>query len=184
MGIYRKLLEGFSRIGSKRRGIAEDDLNRRQCHETLLAGALGVMWPARQGAARDVRSEMTELDHGGTATAVAQRSSPAEQLATYYRHVLFDNSLTPDRCFYSRGTVSPPSFLRLDAGKLPVDTEIFFTPPNALRLEWTSAPNGGWEATVLVETWRNRELQFEGDTLYFWCYTPDALARSPLPRLM
>lgn len=124
---------------------------------------------------------MTELDHGGTATAVAQRSSPAEQLATYYRHVLFDNSLTPDRCFYSRGTVSPPSFLRLDAGKLPVDTEIFFTPPNALRLEWTSAPNGGWEATVLVETWRNRELQFEGDTLYFWCYTPDALARSQLP---
>src|SRR2546421_5694295 len=57
----------------------------------------------------------------------------------YYRHSFFDNSLTRDAYYYSSGKVSAPSALALaGGGKLPVETKIFFTPPNALRLEGTS----------------------------------------------
>ena len=63
----------------------------------------------------------------------------------YYHHVFFDNSLTPDSYFYSAGKATAPSLLTLLDGKLPVETHTFLTPPNALRLEWTSHPGGvGW----------------------------------------
>jgi hypothetical protein len=99
----------------------------------------------------------------------------------YHRHIFFDNSRTPDRYFYSRGTVSAPSSLQLDNGKLPVETEQSFTPPNALRVKWKSAPGGYWEGAIEVERWRNREINFDGDTLSFWIFSPDALAGRLLP---
>ena len=69
----------------------------------------------------------------------------------YYRHVVFDNSLTPDSYFYSNGMANGSSFLALKDGRLPVETKTFLTPPNALRLEWQSQAGGGWEAEVRVE---------------------------------
>src|SRR5260370_38692069 len=59
----------------------------------------------------------------------------------YYRHTFFDNSITSDAYFYSSGKVPAPSSLLLKGGKLPVDTKIFFTPPNAFRLEWQPTNN-------------------------------------------
>ena len=85
----------------------------------------------------------------------------------YYRHSFFDNSLTPDAYFYSSGKASAPSALTLVNGKVPVEGKIFVTPPNALRLQWTSAQNGGWEAQVDVVRFRNREIQFRGNALSF-----------------
>ena len=38
----------------------------------------------------------------------------------YYRHVIFDNSLTPDAYFNSRGTTNGGSFLEVVNGRLPV----------------------------------------------------------------
>ncbi len=102
--------------------------------------------------------------------------------STYYRHVLFDNSNTPDSYFYSKGTVSAPSQLTLQGARLPVDTEHFHSPPNALRLQWTSDPNGGWQAEISLYKFRNRNPTFIGDQLVFWCYTPDA-EPFPLPSL-
>ena len=101
----------------------------------------------------------------------------------YYRHVFFDNSLTPDRYYYSEGKAIAPSSLDLDHGKLPVDTKIFFTPPNALRLRWKSAPGGSWEAEVNLDNWRNHPAGFDGDTLYFWCYSAEPLSADQLPRI-
>src|SRR5258708_1619286 len=60
----------------------------------------------------------------------------------YYRHTYFDNSLTSDFYFYSSGHASAPSSLELGNGELPVESKIFLTPPNALRLEWQSQTGG------------------------------------------
>ena len=58
----------------------------------------------------------------------------------YYRHTYFDNSLTSSSYFYSGGQAVSPSSLEQKDGRLPVETKTFFTPPNALRLEWQSQP--------------------------------------------
>lgn len=99
----------------------------------------------------------------------------------YYRHVFFDNSLTPDSYFYSAGKATAPSLLTLLDGKLPVETQRFFTPPNALRLEWTSQPGGGWVAQIKVVRFRNREIGFEGEVLSFWCFAPERIGSADLP---
>lgn len=101
----------------------------------------------------------------------------------YYHHVFFDNSLTSNFYFYSSGKVALPSRLELVEGKLPVDTQNSFTPPNALRLEWNSKPGGGWVAEIDLMAFRNRDLHFAGDTLHFWCFTPQQLATADLPQL-
>jgi hypothetical protein len=101
----------------------------------------------------------------------------------YYRHTYFDNSLTRDFYFYSDASAIAPSALLQKNGKLPVETKIFFTPPNALRLEWQSREGGGWEASIQVMDFRNRYPGFEGDTLSFWCYATEAIADSDLPLL-
>jgi exo beta-1,2-glucooligosaccharide sophorohydrolase (non-reducing end) len=99
----------------------------------------------------------------------------------YYRHVFFDNSLTPDSYFYSAGKATAPSLLTLVDGKLPVETHRFLTPPNALQLAWTSQPGGGWAAQIEVVKFRNRQILFQGDLLSFWCFAPQRIGSADLP---
>jgi len=99
----------------------------------------------------------------------------------YYEHSFFDNSPMPDVYFYSSGKPSAPSTLELVHGHLPVNTKIFITPPNALQLSWQSAKNGGWDAEIRVVNFRNRRIQFQGDTLYSWCYSEQGIAAGDLP---
>ncbi len=99
----------------------------------------------------------------------------------YYHHVFFDNSLTPDNYFYSSGTQTSPSTLALIDDRLPVERDIVHTPPNALRIEWNSKQEGNWTAEVHVKHFRNREHEFEGSTLTFWLYSPEAIAAADLP---
>ena len=108
-------------------------------------------------------------------------SSSAVADTEYYRHILFDNSLESDAYYYSAGKASSPSSLELDHGKLPVSTSIFFTPPNALRLKWRSVPDGGWEASIRAINFRNRQISFCGDVLYFWCFSEEGIPASELP---
>ncbi len=111
--------------------------------------------------------------------------SPAESGSTeYYRHVIFDNSLTSDSYFYSQGLANGASFLELKDRRLPVETKTFLTPPNALRLQWESQPGGGWEAEVRLNGYRNRFPELNGRNLYFWCFAPDAVAADDLPMLV
>jgi hypothetical protein len=100
----------------------------------------------------------------------------------YDRHVFFDHSLTPERYFHSEGKPVAPSVLLLARGRLPVDTLAFFTPPNALRLEWRSVDGGDWSASVHLNRWRNRP-ELLGDTLSFWCFSQTRLPAALLPRL-
>jgi hypothetical protein len=103
------------------------------------------------------------------------------QMWEYDKHVFFDNSITDQSYFYSEGNVTAPSTLTLVNNKLPVETKHFFTPPNALRLEWKSVEDGTWNAAVLISKWRNRDIDFTGDTLSFWCYAEYEIPGSALP---
>src|SRR6202049_974155 len=102
----------------------------------------------------------------------------------YYRHAVFDNSLTSDSYFYSHGMANGSSSLALKDRRLPVETKTFLTPPNALRLQWQSQVGGGWEAEVRVNGFRNRYPELEGHNLYFWCFAPEAIAGDDLPMLV
>src|SRR5947208_1773225 len=82
--------------------------------------------------------------------AAAQAPNP------YYSHVIFDNSLTADQYFDSRAQASNTSTVSTGKdGHLLVETKLFFSPPNALRLQWQSHPNGGWSAEIRVPDIRN-----------------------------
>ena len=134
------------------------------------------------------RSSLTSrrLPGGGLTVALAALIALALCSAAfadthYYHHVFFDNSLTPDNYFYSSGTQTAPSTLALVNDRLPVDHDFFHTPPNALRIEWNSKPEGNWVAEVHVKRFRNREHEFEGSTLTFWLFAPAAIAGPALP---
>jgi exo beta-1,2-glucooligosaccharide sophorohydrolase (non-reducing end) len=99
----------------------------------------------------------------------------------YYKHVFFDNSLTPDNYFYSSGSETSPSTLALVSDKLPVTSDNVHTPPNALRLAWVSKRGGNWAAEIHVKKFRNRQHLFDGDTLTFWCFAPETIAAADLP---
>ncbi len=99
----------------------------------------------------------------------------------YYRHTFFDNSNTSDSYFYSKGKAVEPSTLELRDGRAPVESRIFFTPPNALRLAWQSKPGGAWTLQISLVTFRNREILFYGDALFLECYSPAAIAAENLP---
>ena len=103
----------------------------------------------------------------------------------YYRHIIFDNSLTSDNYFYSYGQASSPSSIEQQQdGRLPVETKTYLSPPNALRLHWTSQASGGWEAEVRVMNFRYRFPQLDGHHLYLWCFAPQAIAAEDLPQIM
>jgi exo beta-1,2-glucooligosaccharide sophorohydrolase (non-reducing end) len=102
----------------------------------------------------------------------------------YYRHVIFDNSLTPDAYFFSAARSNGPSFVEETNSRLPVETKTFLTPPNALRLTWRSERNGGWEAEIRLMDFRYRFPELSGHNLYFWCFAPRAIRAADLPSLV
>jgi exo beta-1,2-glucooligosaccharide sophorohydrolase (non-reducing end) len=107
----------------------------------------------------------------------------AHQNSGYYSHVFFDSSLTSDQYFYSTAHASGASFLEQKNDRLPVETKIFLTPPNAIRLQWQSQADGGWEAHIKLVDLRNRVPEFLGHNLYLWIYSAQSIAAEDLPRV-
>ncbi|HEY6447037.1 MAG TPA: glucoamylase family protein [Acidobacteriaceae bacterium] len=101
----------------------------------------------------------------------------------YSQQVFFDNSLSPTNYFYSSGHTSRLSTLRLVDGKLPIESSTFISGPNALELQWTSAPQGGWVAEVKLYEWRNRQIEFPGANLWIWLYAPEGIRARDLPHV-
>lgn len=108
---------------------------------------------------------------------------PAAADQNFSQQVFFENSLSPQSYFYSLGTVTTPSTLRLVDGKVPVETSTFVSGPNALALEWKSMPNGGWDAELDLYNWRNRNVDFRGDSVFLWIYAKDRLEGADLPKI-
>jgi hypothetical protein len=101
----------------------------------------------------------------------------------YSDQVFFENSLSPRSYFYSSGKLTPPSTLELIDGKLPVESGTFVSGPNALKLQWESAADGGWSAELKLYEWRNRTLLFPGTKVYLWLYAERGIRAADLPRL-
>jgi exo beta-1,2-glucooligosaccharide sophorohydrolase (non-reducing end) len=99
----------------------------------------------------------------------------------YYRHVFFDNSNQREVYWQSSASDTSPSELRSAGWRLPVESTLFRTPPNALRIEWQSAPGGSWDAQIQFVAFPNRYPEFAGGTLYFWVYSPEPIAAADLP---
>jgi hypothetical protein len=98
----------------------------------------------------------------------------------YDRRVAFATSLTPDRYYYSEGAAVVPSRLELSGGRLPVATEGCHTPPNCLRLSWTSGRGGDWHATLRL-TRHYTTTRLQGRELSLWLWTDRALAVDASP---
>jgi len=101
----------------------------------------------------------------------------------YSQQVFFENSLSPGSYYYSAGTVSTPSTLKLVDGKLPVETAEYISGPNALELQWQSKSGGGWDAEVDLYAWRNRIVDFPGSYLMLWVYAKEGLRAADMPRM-
>ncbi|MEP6940687.1 MAG: glucoamylase family protein [Rudaea sp.] len=111
-------------------------------------------------------------------------ASAAHADSDYYRHVVFDNSAQADLYWHSvAAATAPSSLLGIDA-HLPVDKTVFHSPPNALRIEWQSQPDGGWDAEIHVVNIPNRVPEMRGRNLYFWIYAPQAIAKADLPAVV
>jgi exo beta-1,2-glucooligosaccharide sophorohydrolase (non-reducing end) len=65
---------------------------------------------------------------------------------------------------------------------VPVDDAHFVSPPNGLRLQWQSATGGDWHVAIEVHTGYGKQ-EFQGDSLFFWCYSETELTREASPRI-
>ena len=106
---------------------------------------------------------------------------PAVAQSDYYHHVVFDNSRQLEVYYWSSANASAPSWLRSIDHHLPVESGIFHTPPNSLRIEWKSRPGGNWDAWIKLVDFPNRYPKLTGHYLYFWVYAPQAIAATDLP---
>jgi hypothetical protein len=102
----------------------------------------------------------------------------------YYRHVFFDNSQQVSVYHQSSAAASAPSQLESIGHRLPVESKLFRTPPNAMRIAWQSAPGGSWDAQIQLVNFPNRYPQLIGSTLYFWLYSPEPIAAADLPNIV
>src|SRR5262245_11825673 len=98
------------------------------------------------------------------------------------RHHIFDNSQSRTSAYHSEGSFIAPSQLELSNDKLPIDSSHFLSPPNSLRLKWTSAPGGMWRAIVRAAERRGVETELAGDTLRMWVYAEDDIPKMASPR--
>jgi exo beta-1,2-glucooligosaccharide sophorohydrolase (non-reducing end) len=102
----------------------------------------------------------------------------------YYRHAIFDNSQQTDYYWNSTAQVAAPSTLESRNRHLPVETQHFLSPPNALRLQWQSRVGGGWDAEIHLVNYPNRYPELSGSELFFWLYAPQAISAADLPELV
>ncbi|SEM15313.1 Putative glucoamylase [bacterium A37T11] len=68
--------------------------------------------------------------------------------ADTYPGVLFENSILPGNYSESNASFEGNSWIRHAAGQIPVTDSIFFTPGNALLLNYVSASGGFWHAAI------------------------------------
>lgn len=103
--------------------------------------------------------------------------------SNYDRHVVFDNARAPGGYYYAKGSFTAPSAFELIKGQTPVETSIVHSPPNALRISYTSNEGGDWRL------WLDAKKEFglvdwHGDSIKFWIYSEDELDAISSPRIL
>jgi exo beta-1,2-glucooligosaccharide sophorohydrolase (non-reducing end) len=104
-------------------------------------------------------------------------------ISFYDRHVIFDNSDSVAGAYGTSGSVVEPSSLELIGGALPVDDTRAVSPPNSLRLRWTSAFGGDWRAVVDTNRRYARPFSFEGNALQLRVFADSEITALNSPRL-
>jgi len=107
----------------------------------------------------------------------------ARAAVPYDAHVIFANA--PAAPVYAHGAVSvvAPSTIDQTDGLVPVASDHFVSPPNALRLHWKSAPGGDWHVTLELPGRDWRKFELAGDTLAFWCFADTEITERNSPRV-
>ncbi|MCA9235059.1 MAG: hypothetical protein KDA44_06295 [Planctomycetales bacterium] len=115
--------------------------------------------------------------------AAALHAAPTWAADAHSRHVFFANSAADGSDYHSAADMIAPSELETVDGKLPVEVDRSVSPPNCLRLAWTSAFGGDWHARINAATRYGQRFELEGDTLVLSCYSPTGLAPDEAPLL-
>ena len=103
--------------------------------------------------------------------------------SAYDDHVLFMNAPTNDGLPYALPLVIPPSSLELQSGRFPTDSNHFVSPPNSLKLHWTSATGGQWQIQLQAPNRTWGEFKMDGVSLVFWCYADTEITELNTPRV-
>ncbi len=98
----------------------------------------------------------------------------------YDRHVVFDNSQAGGGYYYSEGQAVAPSRLDLVDGHVPVQAGRWRTPPNCLRLSWTSGRGGDWTASLRLAK-HYASLHPSGRVLSLWVFSDGPLEAEASP---
>lgn len=116
--------------------------------------------------------------------AAGRAQTSTESLDRYARQVFFDNAISENSYFYSRGRQVAPSTVELVDGKVPITTSSYISAPNSLKLHWTSAVRGAWNVELRPANWPNRYIEFPGKNLSFWVYSEQGISGSDLPQVV
>ena len=101
----------------------------------------------------------------------------------YDRHVVFDNARVAGPYHFSITSSTAPSEFESSDTRLPVETQIFHSPPNSLRLKWTSRYGGNWRVSIRVEKYfRTNDL--DGKQLTLWVYAEEPTGPDASPALI
>jgi len=95
-----------------------------------------------------------------------------------YDKIFFENSPMSKSFFYSEAKYTSPSWVNNVSGKLPVSDSIFFTPGNALCLNYVSLPKGKWQVNLLTRSVRGQEFITPATILVFRFYVTSATMAS------
>ncbi len=110
-------------------------------------------------------------------------AAPGLARPVYESHVIFDNAPAAGGYYHSQSFEIAPSAIRTIDDKVPATSEHFISPPNALLLQWTSAPGGDWQVTIQDPGREWRQFALEGDTLAFWCWSDSEINEANSPRV-
>jgi S-formylglutathione hydrolase FrmB len=99
--------------------------------------------------------------------------------------VLFDNSA--NNSYFDQSwinSVAPSTVLQAVgyATKIPVVTDIKKDGANGLKLTWTSAVGGNWDAIIASIGWQSFDLT-DMTSLKFWVNTPTIISKVDLPKI-
>jgi hypothetical protein len=102
---------------------------------------------------------------------------------SYDRHVVFDNARVAGPYHFSTVSVVAPSEFESADGRLPIETHIYRSPPNSLRLKWTSHYGGDWRVSIDVQKYF-RTNDFDGNQLTLWVYAEEPIGPDASPGLV
>ena len=100
-----------------------------------------------------------------------------------YDRIFFENSPMAQSYFYTEAKYKSPSWIKNVSGKLPVSDSIFFTPANALHLQYVSNQKGAWQARLLYRVTRGQDFFTPATKLVFRLYISSATLPGELPSI-